>query len=72
MELDVLDIMFRYFLPTLVWLVRHASRDDPSRVEAVRQIATFLLTKRSLEGHEEINVLVNEAGRADGTLRGTL
>jgi hypothetical protein len=61
-----------YYLPALLWLVRHADADHPEQVEALRKLADGLLITRSDRGDQPLEELVQETEIAFGRLTGLL
>jgi hypothetical protein len=64
------DVMMIHFLPALLWLVWKA--EEKPEIEALRELASGLMSTRSRSGDEELDTLVKKTQRAFGELRGEI
>jgi hypothetical protein len=66
------DALVQWYLPALVWLVRHADTDHPEQIKALRGLAHGLLNTRSEGGDRPLQEVVQEAETTFGRLAGLL
>jgi hypothetical protein len=66
------DALVQWYLPALVWLVRHADAEHPEQVKALRGLAHGLLITRSDRGDRPLQEVVQEAETTFGRLAGLL